>query len=281
MAESIDLKAKLVNSDVNRQRPDCFHARTGHELPVDQSKVLRQLLETENYTENNGMKINASKTKVMLFNPASSLDFMPDLNLGDRQIDVVDELKVLGLIVRADLKWSSNTDNMVLKGYKRVWMLKRLKQLGAKQEDLLDVFIKQVRSVLELAVPVWHPSLTLLEKSNIERVQKAALYIILAEEYTTYREALAEFNLESLEDRRIKLCTKFAKKAVRNDKFSKWFKVNDNYRQTRQKKPKYCPVWARTVRFQNSPLSYLTTRVFQKIKSSIKNKINPGGHVYI
>ena len=191
MAESIDLKAKLVNSDVNRQRP----ARTGHELPVDQSKVLRQLLETENYAENNGMKINASKTKVMLFNPATSLDFMPDLNLGDRQIDVVDELKVLGLIVRADLKWSSNTDNMVLKGYKRVWMLKRLKQLGAKQEDLLDVFIKQVRSVLELAVPVWHPSLTLLEKSNIERVQKAALYIILAEEYTTYREALAEFNL--------------------------------------------------------------------------------------
>ena len=104
----------------------------------------------------------------MLFNPATSLDFMPDLNLGDRQIDVVDELKALGLIVRADLKWSSNTDTMVLKGYKRVWMLKRLKQLGAKQEDLLDVFIKQVRSVLELAVPVWHPSLTLLEKSNIE-----------------------------------------------------------------------------------------------------------------
>ena len=51
---------------------------------------------------------------------------MPDLNSGDRQIDVVEELKVPDLIVRADLKWSSKTGNMVLKGNKRVWMLKIL-----------------------------------------------------------------------------------------------------------------------------------------------------------
>ena len=43
----------------------------------------------------------------------------------------------------------------------------------------IDVYIKQVRSVMELAVPVWHSSLTLADKVAIERVQKAALQLIL------------------------------------------------------------------------------------------------------
>ena len=50
-------------------------------------------------------------------------------------------------------------------------MLKRLKNLGAQEEQLIDVYIKQIRSVLELAVPVWHSSLTLANRSSIERVQ--------------------------------------------------------------------------------------------------------------
>jgi hypothetical protein len=184
---------------------------------------------------------------------------MPEFNLGDFEIELVEEMRVLGLIVRADLKWSSNTENMVLKGYKRLWMLRRLKKLGANGEELLDVYIKQVRSVLELAVPVWHPSLTFLERSNIERVQKAAFYILIGNDYTTYQDALTELNLLSLEDRRVKLCSKFAKKAVKNSKFKNWFKLNDRYKRTRQNQPKYCQVWARTVRYQKSPLNYLTS----------------------
>ena len=49
-----------------------------------------------------------------------------------------------------------------------------LKQLGASDKQLVEVYIKQARRVLELAVPVWHSSLTVADKLNIERVQKAA-----------------------------------------------------------------------------------------------------------
>ena len=41
--------------------------------------------------------------------------------------------------------------------------------------ELVDVYQKQVRSVLELAVPVWQPALTGKEKTQIERVQKMCL----------------------------------------------------------------------------------------------------------
>ena len=54
--------------------------------------------------------------------------------------------------------------------YKRLWMLRRPKQLGANSDELFDVFIKQVRSVLELAVPVWHSNITVKERCDLERV---------------------------------------------------------------------------------------------------------------
>ena len=49
-------------------------------------------------------------------------------------------------------------------------------------EELKDVFIKQIRSVLELAVAVCHSSITLSERADIERVQNSALHVILGME---------------------------------------------------------------------------------------------------
>ena len=93
-----------------------------------------------------------------------------------------------------------------MKGYKRLWMLRRLKQYGANSEKLLYVYIKQIRSALELAVPVWQSRFTMQEICDIERVQRAALNIILGYRYTSYKEALEWFNLDSLEDRMKRLC---------------------------------------------------------------------------
>ena len=59
------------------------------------------------------MRINHKKTKFLLFNPDKSLDFMPKFDLAGNKIEVVEEMRVLGLIIRSDLKWSSNTENMV------------------------------------------------------------------------------------------------------------------------------------------------------------------------
>ena len=37
------------------------------------------------------MKINEKKTKVMLFNPCRSIDFIPDIQLGGIQLDLVEK----------------------------------------------------------------------------------------------------------------------------------------------------------------------------------------------
>ena len=179
LGEAINLPEKLVSAPVDRQQPDNFHARTGHILPGESSNVFKQLRETEEYARENDMKINYKKTKMIVFNPCTSIDFQPEFTLGGHDLEVVEEIRLLGIIVRSDLKWHSNTENLVQKSNKRLWMLRRLSKLGATREDQVDVFIKQIRSVLELAVPAWQSSISQAEKMDIERVQKSACHIIL------------------------------------------------------------------------------------------------------
>ena len=100
------------------------------------------------------MKLNLNKTKLILFNPSTTIDFQPEFLIEDQQLELVEEIRLLGLIVRSDLKWISNTKNMVRKANQRLWMIKRLKNLGAMQIDSVDVFVKQIRSVVEFGVPV-------------------------------------------------------------------------------------------------------------------------------
>ena len=204
------------------------------------------------------MKVNFKKTKFMLFNPCTSLDFMPDFELGGHEIELVEEMRLLGLVFSSDMKWSANTEFIVKRGFKKLWMLRRLKGLGADDDELLDIYMKQIRCLLELAVPAWHGAISQENSIEIERVQKAALHIILGDNYLSYKNALQSVNLTSLESRREQICLKFARRASKHPKHNKWFKANTMNVNTRQEKTRYCEVVARTGRYQKSPISYLT-----------------------
>ena len=81
-------KLKTVPQN-GRPQPDTFHARTGHELRPEDSKVFSQLRKIEQYATDNKMKLNYKKTKFMLFNPCSSKDFMPTLEINGHEIEDV------------------------------------------------------------------------------------------------------------------------------------------------------------------------------------------------
>ena len=67
--------------------------------------------------------------------------FKPKLAINGNTLEEVDETKLLGLIIRIDIRWSSNTNNMVKKASKMLWLLRRLKSLGASSEGLIEVYI--------------------------------------------------------------------------------------------------------------------------------------------
>ena len=131
------------------------------------------------------------------------------------------------------------------------------KNYGASTGDLVDVYVKQVRCLLELAVAAWQGSITKAEKSSLERVQKSAVRIILGNEYSSYQNSLETLKMEDLESRRIKLCLKFGRKAESHPKHKNWFVSNNHSLNTRNKQ-KYKNVHFNHTRFKNSPICYLT-----------------------
>ena len=115
-----------------------------------------------------------------------------------------------------DLKWDKYTQYLIKKGYKRMQILRKAASFGAPIADKIQIYISYVRSALEQSCQVWNSRLTEQNVTDLERVQKSALRIILNKQYVNYNDALEMINLETLEERRKYLCLKFEKKATQN-----------------------------------------------------------------
>ena len=135
IAESFNIEETLLPNP-DRPLPDSYHQRLGQILPEDQSLVYSQLHQIHQYANDHEMKLNFSKTKFITFNSTINFDFEAGLTLGDKEIESVDKMKLLGLTVTNDLKWRTNTDEMVKKAYSKLWILKRLKKNGWLKECL-------------------------------------------------------------------------------------------------------------------------------------------------
>ena len=259
VAEAFKLKDVLyVENELELKRPLNYHERTEHRLKDACSEVEKQLKELEEYATSNEMKINQNKTKLMLFNLCKKYDFQPEMNIDGVIIDIMKEMKLLGVMISDDLRWHANTAHITKKAYARLWLLRRLKKMGASRQTLVDVFLKQVRSVLEYASVVWNAGLTKEDVMKIERVQKSACSIILGAHYNSYEEALSILQLKPLSERRGILAKKFARKASKHPIHSSWFITNPEEQYTRISKPTYKPVCGRTARFLSSAIPYLT-----------------------
>ena len=104
------------------------------------------------------------------------------------------ETKLLGVLINNKLDWDSNTAQLIRKANARMRILHKLVEFGIPREDLKTLY---VRSHLEQC-QVWHSSLTLENLTDLERVQKNALRIILQGEYQNYSQALEAIGLDSM-----------------------------------------------------------------------------------
>ena len=189
-AVAIDLKHQLSLDPVQRPRPLNSNERSGLILPIEHNKLQDDLDIFRQFAQENNFKINHQKTKVILFNPSHKYLFPPELSFSHSEyLDVVRSANILGLRISDDLKWSENTDSIVSKAMKRIWTLRRLRKLGFSDSFIIDVYTKEIRSILEYAVPIWHGALTVKDSDKIERVQKIVLKFLLRHNYSSYTEA--------------------------------------------------------------------------------------------
>ena len=261
----IRLQSTLIKDNREPQiGPLSFHNRTGQMLPEDKNKMQSELTSLNQYCHESKMSVNQKKSKCMLFNRATKHDFMPELSMNPtNNLEVVEEMKLVGYQLRTDLKTISNTNYIVKRAWKRMWVVRRLKSMGASEQDLLKVLRAQVLSVLQFATPAWSTLLTVLESARIESVLKTGLYLVYGDRHQSFEWALKEAHMCSLAEQRTKMFKNFTKHCLQNRKFKNWFMRSDQeMRQgliTRQKTPTYKPVPYRTSSYGRSAIPQMVT----------------------
>jgi hypothetical protein len=217
------------------------------------------------------MQINRSKTKAMLCNSRTKWDFIPELKLyNEDDIEVVHEMKIVGFIMRSDMRTSSNTEYLVKKAFKRMWLIRRLKALGASNSQLIDCLQKQVLSVLWLGAPAWFSMLTQQERQDIDRVAKVGLRIIYGEAYCGFENTLKVASILRPTVQLSRMTAKFAAKSAKHPKFSQWFQpapVSAVNTRSNKNTQVFASVPTRTDRYKKSPIPYITELLNAKSQS--------------
>ena len=111
MLAAFNLMRCLAPAPAERAMPLTYNQRTGHILSPEYNTLQEDLLSLENFASSKQSKIKESKTQVMKFNFSKNYDFPPELNLDgfEDSLKVINETKLLGVMVTDDLKWNSNT----------------------------------------------------------------------------------------------------------------------------------------------------------------------------
>ena len=83
----------------------------------------------------------------------------------------VTEERLLGAVINDRLTWDYNTNFIVKKAYKRMIMLHKLFEFGLPQEEMINIYLLHIRSILESSAVGGHSSPALADEMTIERVQ--------------------------------------------------------------------------------------------------------------
>ena len=258
-AVAFNLKSCLTLEE-NLERPLVYHQRTGHALKENHNSLQFFLSEFSDFARDNLFRINHQKSSIMFFNFSHAWSFLPRFNVGADDLEVVRSTKLLGVFLNDQLRWNTHVEYICAKARKRIWILRRLMDLDLDSETILDIYFKEIRSILEYASVVFHSGLTKKQSDALESVQKLVLRLL-----TNYldldlsiNEAYIYFMTEPLEGRRVEACKTFIKRTLNNPIHSYMFKEYSNCYTTQNNFWKFQVAQARTTRHKTSPLIYLS-----------------------
>ena len=220
--------------------PVTFNQRTGHCIKEGENKAQTLIDDFCDFTSINKFVINQQKCETMIFNFSHSYSFPSDITIqGSDLVKEVTHTKLLGLIIQSDLRWNLNTEYICSKASTKLWLLRRLKRLDFDQELLLDFYKKEIRCLLEYAVPVWYSGITLEQSKAIEAIQRYSVSIIMNSWSLPYKIKCTILSLEPLYLRRPELALSFSLKTIKGGKHEEFFQVRRKSYNTRGKRDIY------------------------------------------
>ena len=167
--EVISLVSKIVSYN--------FKQHVASDIGIHNQFISNEMTETQGvvknineWTKNQKMKLNGTKTKYMILNYTNNYQFNTRILLDDKILDCINQIKLLGVEFREDLSWKANTKSITRKAFARMSLLRKLVCFDVPREDLVNIYILFIRSILEYCCEVWHSTITEEEKQDLDRL---------------------------------------------------------------------------------------------------------------
>ena len=244
-------------------------AHVPNDIPVHNGFIPAQNLKTQEnihkiqlWTQKKKMRLNQKKSCGIIFNFTRNYQFTSRIDIGGQPLKIVEEAKLLGLILTSDLKWEKNTQFLVKRANARMDILRKMASFSAPMKDMLTAYISYIRSILEQSCVIWHSTLTEENKEDLERVQKNACRNILQERYVNYENALHILKIDTLFLRREKLLYRFGKSCETIEHTRDLFPLNMKAHDMNTRgAEKYKVLHTNTERFRMSTVPYIQRKL--------------------
>ena len=200
-----------------------------------------------------GMKVNPTKTQLLCVSGASYCETNCHFFADGVKISSQPSMTLLGFCFGNRPTVEDHIHLIQKKFNSRSWLPRHLRNAGVPQEDIVKIYASTIRSVVEYAVPVYHPLLTANQADKLESLQRRALKSIF-DPKTSYREALERSGLDTLQQRRESIFRKFCMKTSQNSLFYHWLHKNPPSAYNLRKENRYVEFHARSERLKKSPL---------------------------
>ena len=125
--------------------------------------------------------------------------------------------KFLGVTIDCQLTFKSHVTERITKALKLAYVLVKLKRVGIPTENLIEIYRARIFSLLTYAAPAWFTHISQTLTTNLERVQKLCLKIVVPGE-KGYEDRLHVAKLTTVEAHMQKLCQNYLQKISKNPK---------------------------------------------------------------
>jgi hypothetical protein len=177
----------LYTDDCRSTQPQCHLVKYADDTvllsllsgPSQQhGSALQEFVE---WCDSSCLEMNVSKTKEMVVTFSKrqrELAAASIISIHGRPVELVEEYKYLGTIFDSQLKFSSNTEEILRKCHQRKYLLRKLNSFGVSKNILLTFYYSFIESICTFSITCWFHSITLQNRNRLESTARVCSKII-------------------------------------------------------------------------------------------------------
>ena len=141
---------------------------TGLITDNNEDKYRQEINSIVHWCDENNLILNVSKTKELIIDFKKNKSPIEPLIINEKEVEIIDVFKFLGVYVTNDLSWHMNCSNIYKKCRQRIYFLRQLASFNVNKNILLNFYRGIIESILTSSIIIWYGRITYedLEKLN-------------------------------------------------------------------------------------------------------------------